>query len=181
MNQNKAAGAKFDARHERGHRPQVAQARVLGLDVGSKTIGVAVSDELGYCAHAVRTLSRQGTRLDVQTVLELARKYETRQVVVGLPYDCEGNEGRRAARVRVLGDALAQAGLQISYQDESYSTVAAEEVLLAADLSRARRKQVVDRLAAAVILQAWLDAAQRTAASAEPRPSGVDTAAEEPA
>lgn len=141
--------------------------RVLGLDVGSKTIGVAVSDELGLCAHALRTLARQGTRLDVQTVLALARQYETRKVVVGLPYDCEGNEGQRARRVRVLGDALAQAGLQVEYQDESYSTVAAEEVLLAADLSRSRRKQVVDRLAAAVILQAWLDAATQAAASQE--------------
>lgn len=131
--------------------------RVLGLDVGAKTIGVAVSDELGLCAHAVQTLARRGTRADVATVLQRADAYKTRLVVVGLPYDCEGNEGHRASRVRVLGDALAQAGLEVAYQDESFSTVAAEEVLLAADLSRKRRKQVVDRLAAAVILQAWLD------------------------
>ena len=141
--------------------------RIIGLDVGSKTIGVAVSDELGYCAHALRTLDRRGTRADVQTVLGLARQYGTTRLVVGLPYDCEGNEGKRAARVRVLGDALVQAGLQVDYQDESYSTVQAEEVLLEADLSRARRKQVVDRLAAAVILQAWLDAVSRAAALAQ--------------
>lgn len=132
--------------------------RVLGLDVGSKTIGVAVSDELGVCAHALRTLARKGTRSDVETVRGLCRGYSTDRVVVGLPYDCEGNEGKRAARVRVLGDALAAAGLRIDYQDESYSTVEAESVLLEADLGRARRKQVIDRLAAAVILQAWLDA-----------------------
>jgi putative holliday junction resolvase len=138
--------------------------RVLGLDVGSKTIGVAVSDELGYCAHALRTLQRQGTRLDVQTILGLAKQYGTAHLVVGLPYDCEGNEGHRAVRVRVLGDALVAAGLRVDYQDESYSTVAAEEVLLEADLSRARRKKVVDRLAAAVILQAWLEAQARAAA-----------------
>lgn len=141
--------------------------RVLGLDVGSKTIGVAVSDELGYCAHALRTLARRGTRLDVEAVRELAQKYGTTQVVVGLPYDCEGNEGRRAARVRVLGDALVQAGLHVAYQDESYSTVAAEEVLLEADLSRKRRKEVVDRLAAAVILQAFLDAERAAAGRGE--------------
>lgn len=156
--------------------------RVLGLDVGSKTIGVAVSDELGYCAHALRTLARKGTRADVQTVLGLAKQYGTTRLVVGLPYDCEGNEGKRAARVRVLGDALLQAGLQVDYQDESYSTVAAHEVLLEADLSRARRKQVVDRLAAAVILQAWLDAASRAAALAETRPTATgETAASQPA
>lgn len=142
--------------------------RVLGLDVGSKTIGVAVSDELGLCAHALKTLARRGTRADVATLVQQAAAYGTRRVVVGLPYDCEGNEGHRAARVRVLGDALAQAGLEVAYQDESYSTVAAEEVLLMADVSRSRRKQVVDKLAAAVILQAWLDG-QRAAAE-----QGVD-------
>lgn len=129
----------------------------MGLDVGSKTIGVAVSDELRLCAHALRTLTRRGTRGDVEQVRILCQSYKTQHVVVGLPYDCEGNEGHRASRVRVLGDALAAAGMTIDYQDESYSTVAAETLLIEADLSRQRRKQVVDRLAAAVILQAWLD------------------------
>ena len=140
--------------------------RILGLDVGSKTIGVAVSDELGLCAHVVRTLDRRGTKRDVVQVQELARQLGCSRVVVGLPYDCEGNEGHRAARVRVLGAAIAAAGLDVAYQDESFSTVEAEDVLLEADLSRRRRKQVVDRLAAAVILQAFLDA-QRPAAPAE--------------
>lgn len=110
---------------------------------------------------------RRGTRKDVETVLELCKKHGVSQVVVGLPYDCEGNEGHRAKRVRVLGDALAAAGLTIEYQDESYSTVEAESVLLEADLSRARRKEVVDRLAAAVILQAWLDAQRPSQLSSE--------------
>lgn len=139
---------------------------MLGLDVGSKTIGVAVSDELRLCAHGVRTLSRQGTRGDVVQVTTLCRTYETQSVVVGLPYDCEGNEGKRAQRVRVLGDALAGSGLNVSYQDESFSTVEAEEHLLAADVSRARRKQVIDKQAAVVILQAWLDEQRRAMATA---------------
>ena len=75
--------------------------RVLGLDVGSKTIGVAVTDELGVAAHAVKTLKRKGTRGDVAQVEALARTYDTKRLVVGLPYDLEGNEGPRAARVRV--------------------------------------------------------------------------------
>jgi putative Holliday junction resolvase len=74
--------------------------------------------------------------------------------------------------VRVLGDALVAAGLRVDYQDESYSTVQAEEVLLEADLSRARRKQVIDRLAAAVILQAWLDA--QLAAAGQSPAKGAD-------
>lgn len=143
------------------------RVRILGLDVGSKTIGVALSDELLLCAHPQKTLMRRGTRKDVETVMELCKKHGVSQVVVGLPYDCEGNEGHRAKRVRVLGDALAAAGLTIEYQDESYSTVEAESVLLEADLSRARRKEVVDRLAAAVILQAWLDAQRPSQLSSE--------------
>lgn len=139
---------------KRGHGRSV---RILGLDVGSKTIGVALSDELLLCAHPQKTLSRQGTRKDVETLVAYCKQHAVSQVVVGLPYDCEGNEGHRASRVRVLGDALAAAGLHIDYQDESFSTVEAEDILLSADLSRARRKEVVDRLAAAVILQAWLD------------------------
>jgi len=140
--------------------------RILGLDVGSKTIGVAVSDELLLCAHPQKTLQRRGTIKDVETVVQLCKQHQATQVIVGLPYDCEGNEGHRAKRVRVLGDAIAATGLRVDYQDESFSTVEAESVLLAADLSRARRKEVVDRLAAAVILQAWLDGeARRSKAS----------------
>lgn len=152
------AGRAIDALAPACHGRTV---RVLGLDVGSRTIGVAVSDELGVCAHAVRTLSRRGTRADVEQVRALVRDLfrgdAVERVVVGLPYDCEGNEGQRARRVRVFGEALAQAGLAVEYQDESFSTVEATDILLEADLSRRRRKQVVDRLAAAVILQAWLD------------------------
>jgi putative Holliday junction resolvase len=131
--------------------------RVLGLDVGSRTIGVAVTDELGMCAHAVRTLTRKGTRGDVAQVDALAKEYATHHLVVGMPYDLDGNEGARAQRVRVLIDALEAAGYDVDIQDERYSTVEAERSLLEADLSRARRKQVIDAMAAQVILGAWLE------------------------
>jgi putative Holliday junction resolvase len=131
--------------------------RVLGLDVGSKTIGIAVTDELGVAAHAVKTLARKGTKADVVQVAELAKTYETKRLVVGLPYDLEGNEGPRAERVRVLADALSAAGFDVTMQDERYSTVRATEALMEADLSRARRKELVDALAAQVILTAWLE------------------------
>jgi putative Holliday junction resolvase len=133
------------------------KGRVLGLDVGSKTIGVAVTDELGVAAHAVKTLQRKGTKADVVQVEQLAKTYETKRLVVGLPYDLEGNEGPRAARVRVFADALTAAGFDVRMQDERYSTVRATEALMEADLSRARRKEVVDALAAQVILTAWLE------------------------
>ncbi len=132
--------------------------RVLGLDVGSRTIGVAVSDELGVAAHGVTTLQRRGTKKDVNQVLELVRKYQAGQVVVGMPYEMDGTDGPRATRVRVLLDALKAAGLTVDEIDERYSTVEAEAVLLQANVSRARRKEVIDQMAAQVILQGWLDA-----------------------
>jgi putative holliday junction resolvase len=131
--------------------------RVLGLDVGSKTIGVAVTDELGVCAHALTTLARQGTVKDVARVVELLREHGCERAVVGLPYEPDGSEGQRARRVRVFIDALAAAGVAVETWDESFSTVEAEEILLRADLSRKKRKKVIDRLAAQVILQGWLE------------------------
>jgi putative Holliday junction resolvase len=131
--------------------------RVLGLDVGSRTIGVAVSDELGVAAHGVTTLQRRGTVKDVAQVMELVKRYQAERVVVGMPYEIDGSEGRRAIRVRVFFAALQDAGLAVDEFDERFSTREAEEVLLRANVSRARRKDVIDMMAAQVILQGWLD------------------------
>src|SRR3954470_23410677 len=87
--------------------------RILGLDVGSRTIGVAVSDELGMAAHGVTTLQRRGTNKDVAQVLELVRRYQAERIVVGMPYELDGSAGQRATRVRVFFDALAAAGLVV--------------------------------------------------------------------
>ncbi|MGZ3405674.1 MAG: Holliday junction resolvase RuvX [Polyangia bacterium] len=132
--------------------------RVLGLDVGSRTIGVAVSDELGMAAHGVTTLSRRGTQKDVAQVLELVRRYQAERIVVGMPYEMDGSDGPRATRVRVFLDALVAAGLAAEEWDERYSTVEAEATLLEANVSRSRRKEVIDQMAAQVILQGWLEA-----------------------
>ncbi|MGZ3427332.1 MAG: Holliday junction resolvase RuvX [Polyangia bacterium] len=132
--------------------------RVLGLDVGSRTIGVAVSDELGMAAHGVTTLSRRGTQKDVAQVLELVRRYQAERIVVGMPYEMDGSDGPRATRVRVFLDALVAAGLAVEEWDERYSTVEAEATLLEANVSRSRRKEVIDQMAAQVILQGWLEA-----------------------
>ena len=147
--------------------PGRVAGRVLGLDVGSRTIGVAVTDELGVCAHALKTLARKGTQADVLQVAQIAKTYETKNLVIGIPYDLEGNEGQRAKRVRVFADALLAAGFAIEIEDERYSTVEAERHMLKADLSRARRKELIDSQAAQVILTSWLARREAEAAEAE--------------
>jgi putative Holliday junction resolvase len=139
----------------------VRAVRAMGLDVGMKTIGIAVSDELGFAAHPVSTLARAGTGADVAAVVALAAEREVAEVVVGWPIELDGREGPRARRVGVFIDALRAAlpeQIGIHRWDERFSTVAVERVLIEADLSRRRRKQVIDKQAAAYILQGWLDA-----------------------
>jgi putative pre-16S rRNA nuclease len=133
-------------------------SRVVGIDLGSRRIGVAVSDGLGLTAQPHATIARHGGVRDLQAIAEVVAKQGAGLVVLGLPLDPEGNEGTAARSARAFADRLRAAlPVPVEMIDESFSTVEAEAVLLEADLSRARRKQVVDRLAAAVILQRWLD------------------------
>ena len=136
--------------------------RALGLDVGSKTIGVAISDELGLAAHPDHVIARRGTAADVAAIVTLCQTRAVAAVVVGMPFELSGREGVAARRVRLLLGALRQArpALVIHEQDERFSTAEAERVLIAGDVSRARRKAVIDQQAAAIILQSWLDAAR---------------------
>ncbi len=137
-------------------------ARVLGIDLGSRRIGVAVSDGLGLTAQPRTTIARHGGVRDLDAIAAAAKEADADRIVLGLPIDPEGQEGPAAQRARVFADKLHTAlGLPVELIDESFSTVEAEEVLLAADVSRAKRKQVVDKMAAAVILQRWLDARPR--------------------
>ncbi|MEM9489250.1 MAG: Holliday junction resolvase RuvX [Myxococcota bacterium] len=138
--------------------------RAMGLDVGSKTIGVAISDELGLAAHPVETIKRQGTAPDVARVAVLVGERQVTQVIVGLPLELSGAVGRRASRVRIFIEALRQAlpeEVAIHEWDERFSTVAVERVLLEANVSRRARKRVIDQQAAAYILQGWLDGQAR--------------------
>ncbi|MBX7077943.1 MAG: Holliday junction resolvase RuvX [Nannocystaceae bacterium] len=141
--------------------------RTLALDVGSKTIGLALSDEGGVIATACETLARKGQVDDARAVLAWVRTRGVGHVVVGLPLELDGREGRRARAVRTFVTALerelalAGVAVAVSTWDERFSTAAAERTLLEADLSRARRKQHVDAVAAQFILQGWLDAQPR--------------------
>lgn len=139
--------------------------RALGLDVGTKTIGVAITDEANVAAHPLVVLPRAGNAGDSARIAALVREHGVTDIVVGIPYELSGRAGHRARRVRALADALRAAlGDAVTWheQDERFTTAEAERVLLAADLSRARRREVIDRQAAALILQTWLDGGRRS-------------------
>ena len=150
--------------------------RVLGLDVGDRRIGVAVSDPLGLTAQPVETYWRVGYGPDVRHFLTLCEQYGTRSVVCGLPRNMSGTQGGQADKVFAFAEQLEQAGLSVQYEDERLTTVLAENALLEADMSRDGRKKKVDMVAATLILQSWLDRqhASETAADAEPAEDAAD-------
>lgn len=139
-------------------------ARAMGLDVGTKTIGVAVSDELGLAPHPVCTVSRQGVRKDTAEIVRLAEDREVDTFVVGLPLELDGSEARSARLARQIGSALAEAtGRRVLYVDERFTSVEAERALILQGVSRAKRKQVIDQAAAMSILRSWLEHGDRIA------------------
>ncbi len=132
--------------------------RVLGLDIGAKRIGVAVSDLLGLTAQGVETLECRSPEIDVKRIAELVETYQVTEIVVGVPYNMNGTAGPQAEKVRVFADLISEAvGVPIREWDERLTTVAAERVLVEADMSRRRRRKVVDKVAAVLILQGYLD------------------------
>jgi len=134
-------------------------ARVLGLDLGARRIGVAVTDELGLSAHPQGTLERRGGQRDLDAIRDLVRAHAAGRVVIGLPLSPEGERGRAALAAERFAERLrAVLDVPIELIDESFTTVEATSVLLEADLSRKRRKEVVDKVAAALILRRWLEA-----------------------
>ena len=136
--------------------------RILGLDVGSKTIGVAVSDELNLIAQGVTTLKRKGKRLDIKELLRMIEEFKVEKVVVGLPKNMNGSLGPSAKMVLSLVAELKKfVDLPIITWDERLSTVAAQKALLEADVSRKKRKLVIDKVAALLILQGYLDSQTR--------------------
>jgi len=138
---------------------------ILALDVGTRTIGVARAHAQGpSLATPLLVLGRQGVRKDVARLVALCGDQQACAVVVGLPYDLEGDEGRSARLARQIGEALAEAGgLPVHYQDERFTTVEASARLHAAGHDSRAQRAVIDAAAAAVILQDWLDATRATA------------------
>ncbi|MBQ9180090.1 MAG: Holliday junction resolvase RuvX [Firmicutes bacterium] len=138
--------------------------RKLGLDVGDKTIGVAVSDELLIAANGVTTIERVGIRKDCDRVISLVREYDCDTVVVGLNKMLDGSDSPQTEKVyefkRMLENKMRSSGLanvKIDFYDERFTTIIAENVLIEGNVRRENRKKVIDKQAAIIILQGYLD------------------------
>lgn len=139
--------------------------KIIALDVGDKTIGVAVSDDLLLTGQGITTIQRVGIRKDTGKIIDMIREYKADTVIIGLPKRLDGTDSPQTEKVyefrQMLENKLLSLGMskdiKVDYQDERLTTVMAEKVLIEADLSRKRRKEVIDKQAAVLILQGYLD------------------------
>jgi putative Holliday junction resolvase len=132
--------------------------RIMGLDVGSKTIGIAISDSLGWTAQGIETIRRKNIEHDLERLDQLITEYEVSRIVVGLPKNMNGTIGPKGEEILGFVQLLrGRLQLPIETWDERLTTVAAERSLIDADVGRRKRKQVIDKLAAVLILQNYLD------------------------
>ena len=135
--------------------------RIMGLDVGSKTVGVAISDPLGFTAQGVEIIKidEEAGEFGFERLRELVKQYKVDKFVVGLPKNMNNTEGPRVEASKAYGDQIKELfNIPVDYQDERLTTVQAERMLVEqADVSRGKRKKVIDKLAAQLILQNYLD------------------------
>lgn len=132
--------------------------RILGVDYGTVRIGLALSDPTGLLAQGLSVLQRKSDAAAVTEIVRIIRERDVNAVVVGLPRNMNGSYGEKAELCRVFADKIREAcGLPVDLYDERLTTVAAERMLIGADVSRKKRKQVIDAVAATVLLQSYLD------------------------
>jgi putative Holliday junction resolvase len=132
--------------------------RVLGLDIGEKRIGIAVSDELGYTAQGLQVLNRNCLEADLKVLQEIIKETDATEVVVGLPKNMDGSLGESAQKVLSFANKMEESiTVPVILWDERWTTAEATRLLVEADLSRTKRRKVVDKLAAVLILQGYLD------------------------
>jgi putative holliday junction resolvase len=134
--------------------------RILGLDVGTKTIGVAISDEMGWTAQGIETIKFQDqpTKKSFARLREIIEQYNVDKIIVGLPKNMNGSVGERGEACKSFAEKIENKyQLPVQLWDERLSTVSAEKMLISADVSRKKRKKVIDKMAAVVILQNYLD------------------------
>ncbi len=132
--------------------------RIMGLDVGDKTIGVAVSDLMGLTAQGIKTVKRVGKKKDIEELKAIIKERQVNKIVSGLPKNMNGTLGPQGEKVIKFCELLEQeTGIKIEYWDERLSTVAAERTLIQGNVRRENRKSVIDMVAATIILQGYLD------------------------
>lgn len=132
--------------------------RIMGLDVGDRTIGVAVSDLMGITAQGVTTIRRESKKKDIEELKKLIKEHNVKYIVSGLPKNMNGTIGPQSEKVIKFCDILKEeTEMEIDYWDERLTTVSAEKMLIDGDVSRKNRKKVIDKLAAVLILQNYLD------------------------
>ncbi|MEB3299570.1 MAG: Holliday junction resolvase RuvX [Candidatus Sericytochromatia bacterium] len=144
--------------------------RLIGLDVGTKRIGVAVSDPFGWTAQGAGVIERRNLAKDLGEIQRLAELYHARTLVIGFPRTLAGTAGPQAESLQAFTDRLIDLGFEVIPEDERFTTKIAERVLIAADVPRARRRDVIDQQAAIVILQGYLDRRDRQERN---RPDGL--------
>ena len=147
-----------DASSQHGSARELPVGRVLGLDVGSRRIGVAVSDPLGITAQGLKTLQRTTKRRDFEHLQRVIQEYDVREIVVGLPLTMSGAEGIQSDKMQVFAEELRKRfRLPVHLWDERLTSVEANRLLRETDLSIEKRGKAVDRMAAVLILQGWME------------------------
>jgi putative Holliday junction resolvase len=132
--------------------------RILGLDIGDRTIGVAVCDPLGLTAQGITTVKRKSVVLDIEEISKICKEYGVETIVSGLPKNMNGTIGPQGEKIQRFCEELKDTlNLPIKMWDERLTTVAANRAMLEGDLSRSKRKKIVDKIAATFILQGYLD------------------------
>ncbi|MCR4943210.1 MAG: Holliday junction resolvase RuvX [Clostridium sp.] len=132
--------------------------RILGLDVGQKTIGVAISDPLGFTAQGITTIRREKKSKDIEEIKKICDEYKVETIVIGLPKNMNNSIGFAGEKIMEFSEMIKEEiDIKIEFWDERLTTVAAHRAMLEADLSRGKRKKIVDKIAATYILQGYLD------------------------
>ena len=151
------------------HGRELPEGRILGLDVGARRIGIAVSDPLGITAQGLETLQRKNKRRDFEYLKRIIREYHVKEIVVGLPLRMSGAEGIQSEKMRVFAEELHQKfGMPVHLWDERLTSAEANRFLRGTDLSIEKRGKAVDRMAAVLILQGWMEKRAGSAGSFRP-------------
>jgi putative Holliday junction resolvase len=134
----------------------------MGLDIGDKTIGIAICDPLGITAQGIKTIRRKGIKSDINEIINIINEYQVETLVAGMPKNMNNTIGPSGEKVMSFCNKLsASTGMEVFLEDERLTTVAAQRMLIEADVSREKRKKVIDTVAATYILQSYLDRMNR--------------------